>query len=298
MLHKTFTFACVVIGASAQLARAQPAVDPASPPPDITAPTSDPIPAAEAPLFGGDAVEQLTLPRGRLVLEGFLEINLSDGAVFKPFSITPDLWYGATPEITVGLIHSTRGATGFIGGFGDALCLVGEDNGCGELYPGFGVDVRYPVKTGQLSWAADGGLFFRSLDPVQLAVKLGAVARYRHSDKIVIEASPNLFIGLTNREPEAMGLVVAATNGEVLNLPVTGLYEVAPKISVSLQLGVVLPFQNTGDFYAIPLSIGGHYVVDQSLAVNAAFSLPVLIGGSDAAGVDIRSLTLGGTYAF
>jgi hypothetical protein len=65
-----------------------------------------------------------------------------------------------------------------------------------------------------------------------------------------------------------------------------------------VQLGFILPFEGLGDNYAIPLSIGGSYHVNESLNVNGAFTLLKLIGGGSGAGFDGRSLTLGGTYAF
>jgi hypothetical protein len=220
--------------------------------------------------------------------------------VFKPFSLSPDLWYGATDDITVGLVHSGLGASGFIGGVGDALCLTGTSGGCGKLYPGVGLDVRYKLTTGDLAWAADGGLYARALDPFQLAIKLGIAGRW-HSGQLAVELLPNLFLGLTNRSPAAMMVgtmtVAAATNQEVLSVPVTGLYSLTPQLALALQLGVVLPIENLGDGYAIPLSIGGHYQATESLNLNLAISLPRLVAKAPS-GFDARTLTLGGTYAF
>jgi len=287
MLYKTLTFVGVVLSATLATARADTASDPEAQPP----------PAAPAPAGGAD---QLTLPRGQLLLDAFAEINLSSGAVFKPFSLSPDLWYGATDDITVGLVHSGLGASGFIGGVGDALCLTGTSGGCGKLYPGVGLDVRYKLTTGDLAWAADGGLYARALDPFQLAIKLGIAGRW-HSGQLAVELLPNLFLGLTNRSPAAMMVgtmtVAAATNQEVLSVPVTGLYSLTPQLALALQLGVVLPLENLGDGYAIPLSIGGHYQATESLNLNLAISLPRLVAKAPS-GFDARTLTLGGTYAF
>lgn len=289
MLYKTLTFVGVVLSATLATARADTPSDPEAPPTAAT-----PVPA------GG--VDQLTLPRGQLLLDAFAEINLSSGAVFKPFSLSPDLWYGATDDITVGLVHSGLGASGFIGGVGDALCLTGTSGGCGKLYPGLGLDVRYKLKIGNLAWAADGGLYARALDPFQLAIKLGIAGRW-HSGQLAVEFLPNLFLGLTNRSPAAPAVmpgtmaVAVATNQEVLSVPVTGLYSLTPQLALALQLGVVLPLENLGDGYAIPLSIGGHYQATDSLNLNLAFSLPRLVAKAPS-GFDVRTLTLGGTYAF
>src|SRR5262249_3369390 len=111
------------------------------------------------------APAQVTLPKGRFVLDVFLEISLASDAVFKPFSISPDLWYGVTDEITVGLIHSAIGELGFIGGVGTSLCLTGSDNGCPKVYNNIGAQVRYKLMEGEYAIALDGGLFFDSFSP-------------------------------------------------------------------------------------------------------------------------------------
>ena len=281
MLSKTSTLVCVVLGAMLSTARAD---------------TETP-PGADNP-----ADYRLTLPRGRVLLDAFAEINLSDGAVFKPFSLSPDLWYGATDDITVGLVHSVLGTTGLLGAVpgngvgGDGLCLTGTDNGCESVYPRAGIEVRYQLKPTQFAWAVDGGLYFRDLDPVQLAIKLGVMGRWA-SGKLAIEAAPSVFLGVTNREPDVTN--PGAPNQETLYLPATALYTVAPKLAIALQLGFVLPIEKLGDTYAVSLSLGAHYDLNESVTLNLAFSLPTLATGLPVGGgFDTRLLTLGGTYAF
>jgi len=287
MLDKTSVLVCVVLGATLSIARAdtEPEADPG------TAPH-----AASTPSGAGS--DQLTLPKGRLLLNAFFEMNLSDEAVFKPFSISPDVWYGATDALTIGLVHSGLGRTGFMGGFGDSLCLAAKADGCTDIYRNVGLDVRYKLKAGApLSYAVDGGIYASSLDPdIVLAVKLGLSGRWS-KDKLAIEFQPNVFIGVTERET-GEGEAAVTTNGEVLNVPVTAFYAVAPKIALSLQAGVVIPFENTSDGWFVPVSIGGHYFVNESLGFNLAFSLPRLIAGTAPDTFDARSLTVGGTYAF
>lgn len=286
MLSKTSTIACVALGASLLAARAH-----AQPEPD-----TDARPAAAA-AASADGADQLTLPKGRLLLDAFAAFNLSSDSVFKPFSLSPDVWYGATDAVTVGLIHSGTGMFGFIGGAGQSLCLSGSGGNCADIYPNVGLEARYKLKTGTFALAAGGGLYVRHLsDPFQLALKLGAAGRW-HSGKLAFEFEPNIFFGLTNRTPTAGGIALAS-NEETLDLPGTLFYAVTPMLAVALQTGFLLPLQNTGDNYAIPLSLGVHYRVNESFNVSLAFSLLKLIGGGSGTGFDTRSLTLGGTYAF
>ncbi len=283
MFDKTSTFVCVVVGATLASLPAAAQSD------------TEPEAVSSSPA-GPEGVVSVTLPKGRVLLDAFFEINLVSGAEFKPFSLSPDVWYGATDDITVGLVHSAVGTSGFIGGVGDSLCLAGTGGGCGDVYHNVGVDVRYKLKTGMLAYAAEGGIFVGAFDPFQLDVKLGLVARWQ-SGKIAAELSPNLLIGLAGRTT-TVGTTEVTTNGEVLNLPITGLYAITPKISAALQFGVVLPFESTADTYRIPLSIGGHFQVNESINVNLAFSLLAVAGGGSGTGFDSRTITLGGTYAF
>lgn len=237
----------------------------------------------------GEGGDQLTLPKGRLLLSAFLEVNLSTDLVGKPISLSPDIWYGVTDDITVGLIHSAVGGSGIIGGVGTSLCLTGADNGCANLYSNVGADVRYKLKNGTLAYAIDGGVFVADVnaDSITLAAKLGVAARW-HSGPLAVETQPNVFIGLTNR---------ASANEEVVALPATGLYTVAPKIDVAGQVAIVLPIADVGNLYFVGLSVGAFYHVNESLNASLAFSLPRLVAASGG-GADARTLTLGGTYAF
>ncbi|HMG54597.1 MAG TPA: hypothetical protein VK601_13965 [Kofleriaceae bacterium] len=247
---------------------------------------------------GADGTDQLTLQKGRLVVNGFVEISLSTDAVFKPFSISPDAWYGVTDDITAGLVHSATAVSGFIGGVGDALCLAGESGGCAEVYPGVGFEARYKLKLGGFAAAAEGGLLIQHLgDPFAFALKAGGIARW-HQGKIAVEVQPNLIIALSNRGSTTTGGITISGNRDFLNLPITGMYALTPMIWAALQVGVALPFEDTGDAYRLPLSIGGHYRVNDMLSVSLAFSLPALVGGGSGTGADSRSLTLGGSYAF
>ena len=110
MLAKTSTIACVVFGVLfARGAYAQPDPD------------SEAKPTEAGPAAGADGADQLTLPKGRLLLDASLIASLVSGSEFKPFSLSPDVWYGATDDITVGLVHSIAGVTGFIGFPGSSL---------------------------------------------------------------------------------------------------------------------------------------------------------------------------------
>ncbi len=251
-------------------------------------------PGSEATVPGPEE-QQLTLPGGKLFLDAFLEVSLSKDAAFKPVSLAPDLWYGINDDLTLGLVHSGRGATGIFGTYGNGLCFTGKSNGCAnpsgtsKVYNHVGVDARYQLlrKTG-ISVAGDGGLYVNYFDPFQLALKLGAVGRF-HTGAVSVELDPSLFFGMTKR---------SAGNKEVLTVPATFMYAVTPKVGVAAQLALSLPFQTT-ELTMFGLSVGVQYFITDQLILDAVFSLPAMFGGSAVPdGVDMRALTLGVAYAF
>lgn len=266
---------------------AQSADEPPPPPPAATG-------AADAM-----AGEHLTMPAKRALLHVALEISLSSNAVFKPFSIAPDIWYGVNDKLTVGLVHSFAGETGIMGGVGSALCLSGTSGGCAHPYNNVGLDLRYALSSGgKFLVVGDGGLFANSFDPFQLALKLGIVARYRPSptSKLAIDLAPNLFLGVTNRDGDIMA--GGGANKEVFAVPATLLYSVKPELALAVQVGLVLPLEDTDKVFFIPLSLGINYQINKQLSVDAAFSLVDLIGGSALkTGFDTRTFTIGVGYA-
>lgn len=249
--------------------------------PQETAPTAEPVTTA--------VERQLTLPGGKVFVDAFIEINLSKDFAFKPVSLAPDVWYGVSDDLTLGLVHSGRGATGLFGGFGDSLCLTGTSNGCAHVYDKVGLDARYHLlRSGGVTLAADGGLFAMSFDPFALSFKLGGIVRWQ-TDAISLEFGPSLLLGLTER---------GSGNKEVLTLPATFMYSLSPKLGLAAQLGMIVPFANT-DLYMFGASLGAQYFATDQLILDAAFSLPAIMGGSAVAdGVDLRTFTLGVAYAF
>jgi hypothetical protein len=239
---------------------------------------------------GPEPTEQLTLPAHKLVLNGFFEANLSKDKSFKPISISPDIWYGATDKATVGLVHSSLGSTGFIGGVGDSLCLSGKKNNCVHPYPNVGADLRYRLAS---PLTLDTGLFIRNTsDPFQVALKIGVDARWRF-DRLALEVLPSLFFGLTNRSKSL------SPNRDWLYLPITVSYEVVDRFQLAVQTGLAWQLEHAGDATVISFALAGRYQVTKELGLGLAFALPRLVAPKKTMyGFDARTLTLGGSYAF
>jgi hypothetical protein len=252
-------------------------------------------PPAAAPAAPSATTQQLTIPKGGFVVDAFLVMNLSSGEALKPVSVSPDIWYGVTDDLTIGLVHSSVGSIGFVGEPGTSVCVTGTSNGCGGVYDNVGADVRYRLKS---PWSIDGGLFVYNIaDSAQLALKLGVSGRWKFG-KLALEVQPSLLFYLTNRSSGGVDpttMIVTSPATETLLVPVTATYAVAPKIELGVQTGVTLPFSDTSDSYSVPLSLLGRYQVNAKLSLGLAFSLFELISANS--GVDARSLSLGGSYA-
>jgi hypothetical protein len=253
-------------------------------------------PAAVAVVKSG---ENVTMPAKRLFLHANFELGLSKGAAGDPISVSPDLWYGVNDKITVGIAHSSMGVTGFMGGQGSALCLAGD--ACASVYDGFMIDGRYQLTTGKVSVAGNLGLGALATDPFQLAAKLGVVGRWRPSptSKLAVDFQPAVFFGITEREGATPMMGVTATsNKETVVAPATLLFGLNKNLSLALQTGFIFALSDPGATFLVPVSVGASYWLNHQIVVDAAFSLPGLLGGDAATEFDARTFTLGGGYAF
>ncbi|HVV85268.1 MAG TPA: hypothetical protein VHE35_19535 [Kofleriaceae bacterium] len=236
---------------------------------------------------GGEVHEaRLTVPEKRIVVHALLELSLSDQSAFDPISVAPDIWYGATPALTVGLVHSSEAMTGVIGLSGDGIC-VGD--GCAGAYDRLGLLARYHLLSGPVTVALDGGFLARSFDPFSLSLKVGAVARWRR-DKLTVEASPNLLIGMSARD---------RGNGEWIDLPVAATYTLHPRVAAVGQLAMMSPTDHFHRQVVIAASIGAQLLATRDLLVDVVFSLPHWLDTNiHTYGLDARTLTFGVVRAF
>ena len=256
----------------------------------------DEPPAAPTATAPDPTGERVTMPAKRGMIRAVVDINLSTDVAGDPISISPDIWYGINDKMTIGLVHSFVGETGIVGiPVASSLCI---GDACGKVYNGFGLDMRYGLKADKkVAVAFEAGLIALDLDPTRFVLKLGAAGRYRLAPKVALDFQPNVFIGLTKRQPDGMGN--DAGNKEVLTVPLSGVFAVSPKASLMTQLALLLPFSAAADAYLVAFSLGGMYSVNKQIGIEAAFTLPAVIGGEfQQTGVDGRTFSLGGVYAF
>ncbi len=224
----------------------------------------------------------MVLPKGKIAVSAWVNINLSTDLVGKPISINPDVKYGVMPKLDVGVYHSNAGITGFWAGKDGGICLTGTDNGCVKTYNGpTGILANYSLGEGTLSLAANGGLIFRSLDPNLMAIKAGLRVRYMAAPKIVVMSAPNIFFGLNSRDPD---------NKELLNIPVMVGYMVSHALHAGVQTGIAGPLSGFSDAFKVPLNLGVMYKLNSNMGVIGTFGFTNIAGKNSSA--DERALSI------
>jgi len=221
----------------------------------------------------GDAPARLTLKPGALFVQLDLELNMASNAVAKPFSIAPDVSYGVTKDLTLSLIHSTFGTTGFRGGTGDGLCVTGTSNGCAHLYNNVGGEALYSLADGDAPIAAVVGLYSLNLDRSFLDLKLGLKTKFTDGP-VSLLFNPSIYLGMNDRD-------ATPANTDQLYLPVGLTYKVSQPLTVGIGSGIKGPandFFKFGKAWVVPLGANAVVTVNKAIAVGAAFTFGKLVG--------------------
>lgn len=270
--------------ARAQVPGAAP--DPmAQPEPAPVAPAPGPVAAVQT---GGVQIDRgATLEAGRILLKVPVLINLSKDLVGKPVSVAPDIYYGVSDDLTVGISH-TGGALVYPALAGQGLCLTGKDNGCEKVYNNVGVDALFRfINNPGFQLAAHGGLDFARLsDPMLALLRLGVYGEFQ-AGIFELRFDPSISIGLNKRDEG---------NKQYINLPVGGFVNVTPELEVFVIAALTGPTDHFGDLYRGLVSFGADYAINAMTDVGLAFDFPNLWGKDSTA--DSRQLRLFGNFRF
>ncbi len=232
-------------------------------------------------------LQRLALDRGEAVVTITTESSVGSGAMLEPTSIAPDVSYGLTDRVTLSLVHSGFGVTGFRGSAGGGLCM---GDGCARVYNNAGVDALVDVvRHERFAVAAVAGVHAVSFEPMFVDVKLGAQASYRMG-RVIAAVSPSMFIGVTERAMGNEGTVFA---------PASVSLQASRKWMVALGGGVATPLADAADGWTVRLGSIVRYRVKKGVFVAGSVFLPKLAGGSavDGTGVDARVANVWLTYA-
>jgi hypothetical protein len=239
------------------------------------------LPVVVTLLVAGDAAaapndfvaRPLVLARGQLEAQLVLDLNLAPGYFGKSTSLAPDVWFGALPELTVGLIHSQPSVDRFAPGA--TFCIVHQDVGCQSTYHGSGVDARYSVLDGDVAVAPRLRVLVRELDPVKPAVTLGALVRWTRG-RFAIIGDPYLQLGLANTD---------RGNRHALFLPVTFAVQPLARWELSLRTGFHSDLAVIRDGYHIPIALATRVAAqrDPHVDVGVMLAFASLLGPQNTA---------------
>ncbi len=242
------------------------------------------------------AVPPWILPASELRLDLTAELELSANKVAKPFDVAPDLWIGASDDVTIGAVESRYAATGFRGSAGSAFCFTGTANGCPAVYNNAGVEAWAAVLRGPLSLVAGGGPYAVNLTRGFYDAKLGMKARAK-SGPVALVTMPSIFFAVTGRD------AAAPKNRDQLYVPVA-LQLSAQGATLGIGSGVKGPLNNLGSEWQVPVGVSASYALGD-VTVGAAFTFGALFSGATnppapmpaVEGPDLRVLQLWVSYA-
>lgn len=193
-----------------------------------------------------------------------VEVDLAPGHIAHPTSVAPDVWWDATPRLTLGLVHSNAsldriqpGAT-FCTGSTDPLVP------CTHAYHGSGLDVRYAV----LPWLEPRARFVvRDIDPVKPALLAGA---FLHGEwgRWGLAADPYLQGGLAS---------MVEGNRSAIFLPVRGSVAIA-SAQVWLDTGWNTELATWKDSWHVPVGVGASTHVAGPIDAGAELGFRTLLG--------------------
>lgn len=217
------------------------------------------------------------------------EVNASRNASGEPVSIAPDLAVGVTPRLTLAIIHSTFGITGFRGSAGRGLCVTGADAGCPRVYPGGGLEATFGLVHGALGASALLGAYALDLDAGHHGAKLGFKLKYTHG-RAALTSMPSVFVAATARE----GM---PPNRDLLWFPVIASYALGGGVSASVAAGVKGPLASLGERYELALAGGFTYAITPSWTLGGTWAHGKLVAGDavlpeGTRGRDLRAIHL------
>jgi hypothetical protein len=199
----------------------------------------------------------LTLAGGMVEIRGdSLRIGISGGDAFdvgEPIVLAPEIYYGVSDKLTVGITHTNHATFFPPAGF----CLSGEENGCPKPYNAIGAEAQYALtRGGNLNLAARAGISTGRFSPdFALGATAGLLIRFR-GGKIALVVDPNLYIGIIERDTFPFGMADASY----------------------LMSGLNTPLKDMGDFVQIPAGLGASYALNDRMDAGLELQIANLAG--------------------
>jgi hypothetical protein len=220
---------------------------------------------AITPLAG----RHLLLRRGKGEVQAFVKVNMSKSEVGKPTTITPDVYFGVSDFLQLGVVHSSPLGWQMPAGMPSSICVTGKDDGCPKLYNNLGIDALSLAVPGPIEVAGHVRFNFDSIDPLRINLLVGFVAKL-HLRWFAFLFYPSLQIGLNKREQ--LGGPTLDGNKEVLYLPGELEFQVTPFLALLAQAAFYTEARNFSDTYRIPLGAAALFTISPMLDVGVRWA--------------------------
>ncbi len=224
----------------------------------------------------------IVLPVGAVAADLTVEINLAHNFWGEPLSLAPDVWWGATDRLTLGLVHSNASLERFAPGA--SFCVRTDDVlYCDAPYRGSGLDARYLAVRGDIAIAPRARVLVRDIEPFKPAITLGALAKWTRGRYAII-VDPYVQLGLANQEQG---------NRAQLFMPVELALQPTCRWQLALSTGWNTVVASIDDGWHVPLAFGVRARATAHLDIGATLGFPTLLGPQNTPKQRVAFVTVG-----
>jgi hypothetical protein len=250
---------------------------------EVTEGSADVPPASGEPMGRAAVRRGVQAPGGLFTARLLLLVNASKDNFGKPTSFAPDLFYGITDDVQIGLRHT--GPMGWQSRPGVGLCLTGTDNGCPRVYENVGLDFMYGLLYGDFHLSLHSSLFLLPISgPTGVMWTIGVTGKFHFTDAVALFFDPQVGVMLAHRDAYE----------DQLFIPVELAFQATDAISLKLLSGVTGQLSSLGDTYHVPVGLGVVGNLSRHLDLGLRFSFDNLLGNVPAgeSRTDARSIGL------
>jgi hypothetical protein len=240
-------------------------VVPGAPLGNVQGPTGETAPVVAVGAVTPFAARRLVLGMGQGAAQVFVKMNMSKNEEAEPTTITPDLYFGVTDYLQLGLVHSSPLGWQTPGVTPSSLCVTSSSHGCPKVYNNLGLDAMALLLPGPVELAGHLRFNFEPFDPFRVNLLVGFMSKLRLPWFAII-FYPSIQIGLNKRDQA--GGPTPGGNKDVIYLPAEIVYQVTPLFALFGQAALYSQAQNFGDHYRIPLGVAGLFTVSPMLDVG------------------------------
>lgn len=223
--------------------------------------------------------EPMVLGQGEVYARLVTEVDLAPRRRARPLSLAPDVWFGVTDALTVGVIHSATSVDRIDAG--SSFCVRELSTRCSGLYRGSGVDLRMKW-TPHVAWHVRAVL--RDVDPVKPAVTAGALLRWTRGT-FIVETDPYIRVGLAKRD---------AGNRDALVVPVWLGRRLGDRASFAVHTGIDGDLAVWRDGWHVPLGLRFEVTPARAIAFGVEGGFTSLLGPQNTA--DQRAIAVYAAY--